>query len=706
MAKEKYPNKKYPLLAVLDVDVITVGEPNPKRNSKPLCITVKMVMQNVSVTSVDKIIKGMESLQYYIPKDSHKAVRSLLVMHQWLETAFAMSDSWGVIILYEGYAYSIIRYNSRCYFFDSHANIKSEKDKRKKKRAMLLEIANSADVIRILLLKRGLSNKELSLHNVVGELPNPISKRSWEDNRKHYMVKPFEPTCEGFSVNSIILQYINDPDGLLAYPQASYADMAQPRQDRGPYSEPAPEYGHIQGESSDDEKEVKKSTTQKVVQTPQPIQKQNVGEKTKISTSNAATVSSPASNTTPTHMSTMDIESLSFSQLKEMVNECKEAPSHSLTQKDIVRIQTQLLRLVIDNGTASKDKMKMEIVNQFRKNERQHNMDVLKGVLSGASEELRKQFVKVKTSIPMELFPVLFPDYYIVPWTEPDGTVDAPYVGPLEQRVYSDKLKDIIVNNLHIGNYNIVDAKDSDLSRYRQLDVVASTPQSTTGPLYIKKSNVRNNDIQKHHQWVILFLLSYKAVRKYWFVDDYTYNYEDLIRNPYLDNDDETLITIDTYKEDDDGEDNVVHAIDQLISCSPSRKKIILPDNITTGEGVQKTDKIEDMATNASETPGPSLMDEDDDPFKDLVARLNTISEHTIQHGFPQYDDDDASKNSLDITSDKETDENGDLVVTSFTALMSDEDIPAKKSTKSSRGSSSPDKKKKKTKRRHPRNQM
>ena len=701
VAKKKYPDKTNPLLAVLDVEVIIVGEANPTQTSKPLCITVNMVMDNVAVTSPDKIKQGMKRLQYYIPKDSQKAVRSLLVMHQWLETAFAMTNSWGVIILYDSYAYSIIRYDSRCYFFDSHAN-KKEKDKTKRNRAMLLEIANSADVIRILLLKRGLSNKELSLHNVVGELPIPISRLSWEKNRQQYMVKPFQPTCEDFSVYSIILQYINDPDALLKSPDASYVDLAYQRSDAGSYSEPAPVRGYIPGECSDDEKEVKKkSTTQNVVQIPQPIQKQNVGEKTKISTSNIATASSsssPASNTTPTPTPTVDIKNLSFSQLKEMVDECKKAPSHSLTKEDIVLIQTQLLRLVIDNGRADTDKKKMKIVNEFRRYKRQHNIAVLKGVLSNASEELRKQFVKVKTSIPIELFPVLFPDYYIVPWTEPDGTIEAPYVGPLIQHVKSDKLRDI-VNTAGIGDYNIVDAKESDLSKYGELDIeVVSAPQSTTGPLYIKKSNVRNNDIQNHHQWVILFLLSYEAVRKYWFVDDYEYKYEDLIRNPYLENDEETLITIDTYKEDD----NVVHVIDQLISCSPSRQKIILPDNITTGEGVQKTDKIEDMATNASETPGPSLMDKKDDADKELLNRINIVSENNMQFGLPQCDDDDASKSSLDIISDKETDENVSFIVESFTPLQSDEAIPVKKSTKSSRGSSSPDKKKKKDQKKTP----
>ena len=703
VVKYKYPTETNPLLAVFDVEFIITGEPNPTKNHKDYSVVVKMRMHNVGVASHKAITAGMKRLEKYIPEASHRAVRSLLVMDQWLNIAFKIEESWGAIILYDGYAYSIIRNNGRCYFFDSHANRKKD-DKPQKYKAMLLEIANSADVIRLLLLKRGLTKEELSLHNVYGDIQDKRSRQLWESRRKQYTNKPFQPLCEEFTVYSIILQYINDPDKLLTTPNENYENVAPERSDAGVYLEPEPQCGHITVESSDDDAEVNEESKNQNV-----VQKRNVDEKTNISTSDIAAAlpllsspSSPAYGTIQIDNNGWDFQNMKFDELKILLD---SASAFGLSTEDILAIQTRILRLVIKSGRADNESMKMNIMNEFRKYRRQHNIAILKGVLASGSEDLRKQFVRIKTSIPMELLPVLFPDYYIVPWTEPQGDVQAYYVGPLIDRVQSDELKQI-VTNLGIGDYYIVDAKESIEDKYNFLEFSVSTPLSTTGPLYIKKSIVRNSNIANHHQWVILLLAEYDAVQKYWFVDDYEYNYEDFIHNPYLPNDDETVITIDTFKDEND---NVAHVIDKLIDCASPEKTIFLPSSITTKDSVQNPDNIEAMDTNTSETPGPSStdnkddagqtsMDNEDDGEDTLLNTLQTMTELTVQLGWPQCDDEDASKSSLDTISDKESEENINNFVETFTALQPDETTPVKKSSKSSGESSSSGKKKKRDK--------
>lgn len=131
-------------------------------------------------------------------------------MYQSIENLLNDRSVMGLIIIYKHYAFSVIKSLNGIYFFDSHSNYNVYTNAWG---AMLLQVANAIDIVRVLLLKLGMPETGVDVTGIIYEYKLSKSRPfSIKDKINDYTLI-VDPLCN-YNILDVLLQYMYDSASL------------------------------------------------------------------------------------------------------------------------------------------------------------------------------------------------------------------------------------------------------------------------------------------------------------------------------------------------------------------------------------------------------------------------------------------------------------------------------------------------------------
>ena len=161
-------------------------------------------------SNTDNPITILKSIEKQVPETAHKKLILTINMYQSIENLLNDRSVMGLIIIYKHYAFSVIKSLNGIYFFDSHSNYNVYTNAWG---AMLLQVANSIDIVRVLLLKLGMPETGVDVTGIMYEYKLSKSRPLAIKDKINDYTLIVDPSCN-YDILDVLLQYMYNSPSL------------------------------------------------------------------------------------------------------------------------------------------------------------------------------------------------------------------------------------------------------------------------------------------------------------------------------------------------------------------------------------------------------------------------------------------------------------------------------------------------------------
>ena len=438
-----------------------------------------------------KMIKGTTMLlERKVPPGMYQKMYAAIGMYVTISKAITDPSNMGIVMILRDYSYSVAKLKDKLFFYDSHPTSPSHG-------AEVIGVAGILDIVRIILLKRGLFTD----YEVSG-VSFAITTPDYEHVRMK--CKPVVST-----IVDLLLQFLYDKKSLMRGITTDFGDFIANRY--GEFPKDSPETIEL---SSDDDDEAssppgppKKKTDADTASSVKPQKKKT----------DAKIASSPVIQN-ETDLRIVSDSPLEFSEVPGTLDNLLHA-FHLRCEMLKTRYGNQMPFTAGDRYSGIDNHSPNSIPDAVPATTMMTSTGLREGARTRLSEEF-VAYVKKYYADPSERYAImssskfdipnrnrimteLFPDYFVFAKVTQDNIVTGLMLGPLKDVVKSEKLKGVVFEaNPELKGRHLVDKCSQHTNE--ELNVFSVRNDQ----MIIKKSIVnRDSGLEKEHPWVIAHFL-------------------------------------------------------------------------------------------------------------------------------------------------------------------------------------------------------